>query len=90
MSITRLSPPIWVETPLGEAEAEFLLDRGPEHHLQWICWILATGECWTFRNPEIRRTTNLTMGRDKISPFSRVTKARFHFGADQEGFDEQD
>lgn len=76
----RLDPPLWLETPLGEAEAEFIIDRGPEHHLQFVCFILATGECWTFRTPEIRRATNVTMGRDRVSPFAKSTERRFSFG----------
>ena len=80
MGVTRLDPPVWVATPLGDAEAEFLIDRGPEHHLQWVCWLIHNGECWVFRNPEIRRTTNLTMGRDGLTPFSAETLARFHWG----------
>ena len=80
MTKTRISPPLWVSTPLGDAAAEFVIDRGPEHHLQWVCWIIETGECWTFRNPEIRRTTNITMGRDRLTPFSVETINRFSFG----------
>lgn len=79
--MTRLDPPIWLATPLGDAEAEFVIDRGPEHHLQWVCWLLETGECWTFRTPEVRRTTNVTMGRDAVSPFSEETTTRFRFGS---------
>lgn len=75
--ITRLDPPIWVMTPRGEADAELLIDRGPEHHLQWVCWLHENGECWTFRNPEIRRATNVTMGRDRVSPFDEETHERF-------------
>lgn len=75
--ITRLDPPIWVMTPRGEADAEFLIDRGPEHHLQWVCWLHENGECWTFRNIEIRRATNVTMGRDRVSPFDEETHERF-------------
>ncbi len=73
----RLDPPVWLMTPLGEAEAEFVIDRGPEHHIQWVCWILETGECWTLRNPEVRRATNVTMGRDAVTLFGAETVARF-------------
>lgn len=75
----RLDPPIWLSTPLGDAEAEFIIDRGPEHHLQFVCWVLKTGECWTFRAPEVRRTTNLTMGRDQVTPFSESVLKRFYW-----------
>ena len=75
--ITRLDPPIWVMTPLGEADVEFLIDRGPEHHVQWICWVHKTGECWSLRNTEVRRITNVTMGRDSVTPFDEETLERF-------------
>ena len=75
--ITRLDPPIWVLTPLGEADAELLIDRGPEHHLEWVCFIRETGENWTFRNIEIRRATNVTAGRDRVTPFDEETLERF-------------
>lgn len=76
-TIKRLDPVIWVETPMGDADAEFLIEIGDEHHLQWICWIHETGECWTFPNHEVRKATNVTMGRDKISPFSQKTIDRY-------------
>lgn len=75
--MTRLDPPIWVLTPLGEADAEFVIDRGSEHHLQWVCWVHDTGECWTLRNPEVRRITNVTMGRDAVTAFGAETLERF-------------
>ena len=75
--VKRLDPVIWVQTPLGEADAEFMIEIGDEHHIQWVCWLHETGECWTFQNHEIRRTTNLTMGRDTISSFSDRTINRY-------------
>lgn len=75
--IKRLDPVIWVQTPLGDADAEFMIEIGDEHHLQWVCWLHVTGECWTFQNHEIRRATNITMGRDTISPFSQKTIDRY-------------
>ena len=77
MSVTRLDPPEWVLTPLGEADACYLIDRGPEHHLQWVCWVHETGESWTLRTPEVRRATNVTMGRDAVSVFGLETVERF-------------
>ena len=76
-TIIRLDPVIWVETPLGDADAEFMIEIGDEHHMQWVCWIHKTGECWTFQNHEIRRACNMTMGRDTISPFSERTLNRY-------------
>ena len=78
-NVVRLDPPIWVNTPAGEGDAEFMIDRGPEQHLQWVVWIHATGECWSFMNPHVRRCTNLTMGRDHITDFDKVTRDRFRW-----------
>jgi hypothetical protein len=75
--VIRLNPVVWVQTPLGDADAEFMIEVGDEHHLQFVCWIHETGECWTFQSHEIRRATNVTMGRDRISPFSKQTLVRY-------------
>ena len=75
--IVQLNPPLPMETPRGKAVAHFLLDYGLEMDLMWICFQDETGECWTFQNHEIRRTTNLTMGRDTISSFSDRTINRY-------------
>lgn len=61
--------PIPVITPLGEALAIAIHDRGVEHDLEWICAQDGTGECWTWLNPDIRFKKNITLGREYISPF---------------------
>lgn len=61
--ITQLNPPIPVSTPKGKGLAHLVIDYGCEHHLIWVCFIDATGECWSFPNPEIRAHSNPTMGR---------------------------
>lgn len=65
----QLNPPMPLITPKGTALAHFLIDRGIEHDLEWICVIDDTGECWTYRNPDIRFQKNITWGRTYISPF---------------------
>lgn len=72
----RIDPPLPLETPKGDALAHFLIDRGDEHHLRWVTFIIETGECWTFRNPEIRLWRNVTEGRDHITPFTREEMRR--------------
>jgi hypothetical protein len=62
MSLLQLDPPIPVMTPRGKALAVVLIDYGVEFDLMWTCF-LDSGECWTFRNPEIRAQTNETIGR---------------------------
>jgi hypothetical protein len=61
--ILQLTPPIPIETPKGSALAHLIIDYGPEHNLCWCAFIDATGECWTFPNPQIRAQKNITMGR---------------------------
>ena len=74
-TIKRLDPIIWVETPLGDADAEFLIEIGDEHHLQWICWIHETGECWTFPNHEVRKATNVDRKSTRLNS-SHVSESR--------------
>lgn len=63
--LIQLSPTIPFDTPRGPASAHFLLDYGEEHHLLWVCFVDATGECWTWRNPEIKLRPNPTMRAQK-------------------------
>jgi hypothetical protein len=60
--ILQLDPTIPVETPRGKGFAHFLIDYGSEHHLLWTVFLNDSGECWTFKNPEIRLESNPTMG----------------------------
>lgn len=66
--IIQLDTPIPLDTPKGKALAHFVIDYGIEHDLQWVCFIDTTGECWTFRNPEIRAQNNITYGRKLKKP----------------------
>jgi len=54
-----------------------MIDYGPEHHLRWVCFLLWSGECWTFDNTEIRLWSSLTSGRTDITPFSDEALLRF-------------
>jgi hypothetical protein len=67
--ILQLNSPIPVTTPKGTALAHFLIDEGTEHDLKWVCFQDNTGECWTWKNRDIRAQKNITQGRDYISPF---------------------
>lgn len=60
--LTELAKPLPLDTPKGPAWAHFVVDYGSEHHLMWVCFVRATGECWTFANPEVRLEKNATMG----------------------------
>jgi hypothetical protein len=63
-TILQLNPPIPLVTPQGKALAHFLIDYGPEHDLLWVCF-QDNGQCWTWRNQDIRAETNITFGRLK-------------------------
>jgi len=60
----QLNPPIPLVTPNGKALAQFLIDYGPEFDLLWVCFE-ENGECWTWRNQDIRAERNITFGRSK-------------------------
>ena len=62
MRMLQLDPPLPVTTPRGKALAHVLTDYGIEHDLMWTCFE-ADGECWTWRNQDIRAQTNVTFGR---------------------------
>lgn len=56
----QLDPPIPLDTPRGPGLAHIVLDYGIDHDLQWVVFIRDTGECWTFRNSDVRAVTNVT------------------------------
>lgn len=58
----QLNPPIPVMTPNGAGFAHVLADYGPEYDLLWVVF-QDTGECWTWRNSDIRAQKNITFGR---------------------------
>lgn len=60
----QLNPPVPVYViDRGPAQAMFLIDYSPEHHLFWVCFMDETGECWTLDNTQIRAQKNITLGR---------------------------
>jgi hypothetical protein len=63
MPITQLDPPLPLQTPKGPGLAHFVIDYGAETHLLWVVFLDADGACWTVPNPEIRMTSNWSMGR---------------------------
>ena len=61
--IVQLHPSIPVVTPQGNAQAMMVIDYGPEHDLVWVCFLDCNGQCWSYKNSEIRGQKNITMGR---------------------------
>lgn len=66
--LTQLQTPIPLQTPKGKAWAVAIIDYGPQWDLQWVTFVHATGECWTFRNRDIRQEANYTFGLKAPTP----------------------
>lgn len=60
--LLQLNPPIPLETPKGKGFAHVLIDYGPENDLIWVV-LQDSGECWSWRNQDIRAQNNITIGR---------------------------
>jgi hypothetical protein len=56
-----------------KAHAYFLIDLGLDHDLQWVCFLDASGECWTIRNPNVRLRENVTMGRTALPEYRETS-----------------
>lgn len=67
MTITRIDPPLYFETPLGPSVCHFVWEAGVEVDVQWCCFIEKTGEPWWWPNNKIRLQTNITSGRYSTS-----------------------
>lgn len=68
MNLLQLSPSIPLLTPKGPARALVLIDYGEDHDLLWVCFQDQGGECWTWRNRDIRAVPNLTFGVTSSTP----------------------
>lgn len=64
----RLEPMVPLLTPRGKGWAWMVTDRSQDHSFEWSVWMDDTGECWTFRNEEVRIQRNITMGRTRATP----------------------
>jgi len=69
---TQLNPPLPMETPKGRAWAHGVIDYGQEHDLLWVCFIDSTGECWTYKNNDIKIQKNMSIGRTYNDHFSNI------------------
>ena len=82
--LVQLNPPLPLETSKGSGWAHFVIDYGPEAALLWVVFMDADGACWTVPNPEIRMSSNWTMGRRKPEDreHERATPAKPSYAAD--------
>ena len=59
----QLDPPIPLDTSKGKGFAHMVVDYSQEHDLLWVVFLDESGECWLFRNGEVRIQRNFTLGR---------------------------
>jgi len=59
----QLNPPIPLDTSKGKGFAHMVVDYSQEHDLLWVVFLDDSGECWMFRNGEVRIQRNFTLGR---------------------------
>lgn len=67
----QLNPQIPVLTPKGPGWAFFLIDRSQEHDLEWVIFLDDSGQCWTFRNSEVRIRKNYTLNRLNVENINK-------------------
>ena len=60
--IHRIEPPIWVETPLGEGDALFLIDYGPSLNTVWVVHLFESGSVTHIDSSEVRIMGNPMYG----------------------------
>lgn len=58
----QLNPAISVKTPKGKGIAHVMIDYGVEADLIWVVF-QEDGECWCWRNQDVRAEKNITYGR---------------------------
>lgn len=63
----QFDPPFKVITPLGPAMAVALVDG--RLGVEWLTFIISTGESWFWRNFYIRLAPDVTEGHGSVSPF---------------------
>jgi hypothetical protein len=55
-------------TPKGKGLAHLVIDDGIEHDLLWVVFQSDGGECWCWRNQDVRAEPNITIGRKSGEP----------------------
>ena len=63
----QLNPTVPLITPKGTGLAILVKEDGPEHHLIWTVIQDDTGEIWSWENPQVRATKNITYNRPNIT-----------------------
>jgi len=66
--ILQLDPPLWLTTPKGVGLCHLIIDYGPEHDILWTVIDDATGEIWTWPNPQVRGIPNTSLEARRNGP----------------------
>lgn len=62
----RIEPPLWLRSAEGALlQAIFLIDRGMDYDLEWVCIRQQDGAIVSLLNPAVRAVENYTTGRPK-------------------------
>lgn len=77
MPVLILDPPWQLATPIGDAECHIFDPGAADSTSRFLCTINATGEFWWLDQRDVRRNTNLTEGRCRITAFSVEAMERF-------------
>lgn len=78
MGVTQLNPPLFLQTPLGEAVAHFLWVEGLETNVHFGVFQLETGENWWWPNHQVRLCPNITMQHPCVSQIQHVPGLEDH------------
>lgn len=66
MPLVRLEPFIYLQTPLGVAEAHFLWCESFEVPFRWGCFQVETKENWWWANQHVRLCESISAARDEF------------------------
>ena len=69
--LTELRQPLPLDTPKGKANALYIIDYGSESNLLFVCFLRASGQCWTFPAKDVRLETNVTGGIRTGTPLGK-------------------
>jgi hypothetical protein len=74
--IHQCNPPIWVQTPLGEGHALFLIDYGPSINTVWVVHQFDNGQVVHVDSSEVRVMGNAMYGIEHPAKPTRVVQHR--------------